>query len=145
MKQFLLLVALLTASAVKAQPVVPVGARVRIDVKGRSPLVGQLVQVNHDSASVRACAACGTDAIARSMIRQVAVSRGREQSANRTLVLSLLGAGAGVVLAVRLGQCTDGPCPGALLAIPAAIAGSVTGTLIGLHIKSDRWESARLP
>jgi hypothetical protein len=103
------------------------------------------VQVTRDSASVRACAGCIPTSIARTTIRRVTISRGREQSPNRTLVLSLLGAGAGAALSVRLGRCTDGPCPGALFAIPAAIVGSLAGTFVGLHLKSERWVAAVLP
>jgi hypothetical protein len=145
MNRFILLVALLAPAALRGQSVARIGARMRIDVQGRSALIGELVHVDGDSVSIRACSACVANVVARRLIRRIAVSHGRAQSDDRTIVLSLLGAGGGAALALRFGRCGEGPCAGALLAVPAAILGSVAGRLVGLRVKTEQWESAVLP
>jgi hypothetical protein len=145
MKRTLLLVAFVLPSVLRAQHTVSVGGRVRLAMQEEGSLVGDLVLITHDSASVRTCDGCVPVVVARTMIRRLDVSRDRKDSENRNLLLSLLGGGAGAALTIRFGRCTEGPCAADLLAVPAAIVGSIAGTIIGQHIKSDRWEPAILP
>jgi hypothetical protein len=138
------LLAIQFPASLVAQVAADTGARLRVDVPARGRIIGRFVALSRDSVFILRCQACQRDAIARSDIRGVEVSRGREESPLRVMAFGVVGAGVGALVGAKsVGHCTDGPC--GILILPAAAAGSVLGSIVGLHFKVEHWIPTRLP
>jgi hypothetical protein len=149
---FGLLVAAVAPSAAVAQEPTPVqpGQRVRVrSLLAHRPVVtGAVESIGRDTLVVRPEAGAAA-AIPLSSIARLEVSRGRH---SRWLTGLVVGAGAGAVTGAIIGAAThdeddwlfsagENAVLGAVLFTPI---GALTGTVIGLLVKTERWKSVPL-
>jgi hypothetical protein len=135
----------LAGNALQAQRFGHAGDRIRIQwLDGRS-VVSRFVASTRDSVILDSGVGAHHSFYSRHDVVAVSLSRGRETSIPRTLVATGLGALAGAAISLRFGRCRDGPCAGALLAVPSAIAGSIVAGVLARQTAPERWITATLP
>jgi hypothetical protein len=146
MRSLSILFAGLLPGVLFAQVTANTGARVRVDANGKGIVTGQFLTSLRDSILILRCPACQPDAIARSDIHGIVVSQRPEFSLLRTTTFGLLGAGAGVLLGVKVtanSGCHEGPC--GVIIVPLGVVGATVGNIIGSRERRERWIPARLP
>lgn len=144
-----------SASPIAAQSVSALqsGARVRIDVAGKGSFRGLLLEPPGDS--VRVSTLSGARAVARTEVKRVRVSRGREGRGVSMLRNggwgALIGLVGGVVLGFADGDDDSRDWFAMSASEKAAVGGLffsgvglVTGSLVGLGTPGERWENVTL-
>ena len=131
------------AAAEQPEGVAP-GDRVRVAAPQlwREPVVGRLLDVGPETLSLELPGGNGPEAIPRSAVTRLEVSRGRKSQAGRGALVGLAIGGAATMLLTFGDYSSDVHGDPNLLAIGAALAGggAAVGGAIGWAIKTDQWE-----
>lgn len=150
---FALLLCGSTAVQGQQSPPLTLGVRVRIthnESTGAVPLQGTVARRTADSLVLRIEDTERDSALAYSQIAGIAISRGmRTRTARGAGIGFLVGAFVGAALGATGGDddacCMGGAGPNWILAAVGAVVtglvGTITGSVIGAHQHTERWES----
>lgn len=144
------LASLLPASGLVAQEAIQPGARVRVTAAGvLRPVTGTIFSVDSASITLRDAEGRAGQVIRFESVQMMEVARGsRSHAGTGALIGTLVGGAFGVWFSI--GYFSDPDSPGTTSGIATVIAvtsaaGAALGGIVGLAIRSPRWEETSVP
>ncbi len=143
------LASLLPASGLVAQEAIQPGARVRVTAAGvLRPVTGTIFSVDSASITLRDAEGRAGQVIRFESVQMMEVARGsRSHAGTGALIGTLVGGAFGVYLLIGLSDpgTTARTRDVALFIAVTSAAGAALGGIVGLAIRSPRWEETSVP